>query len=168
MRLGRMTAFALGFIATGLAFGTQAKAAEESGTFSLLVSATTDYATIDHAGVKITGGGLYGTMSVVRSSGGLFPEGIDFLATCVVYATISKDKSDVMSACTMTDPSGDSLFLRARRLAGGIEEGEGGGGRNDLVGGTGKYAGISGNCPYETKYLPDDRLISRTDCAWQR
>ena len=168
MLLERMTALAAAFIAAGFVFGDQAEAAEESGTFTLLLSATTDYTTVDHAGVKFTGGGLSGTTSVIRSSGGAFPEGTDYLATCVVYATIAKDGTDVRSDCTMTDPSGDSFFVRARRTTGGIEEGEGGGGRYDLVGGTGKYAGISGDCPYETKYLPGNRLISRTDCAWQR
>ena len=43
----------------------------------------------------------------------------------------------------------------------------GGGGTFDLLGGTGMYAGISGNCPYDTEYLPDNHLVATGDCTWK-
>lgn len=166
MLSGSTAATALAFAAAGFAFGTGTADAAESGDFRMLMSGIANYTTIDHAGVKITGGDLTGTVSVIRSSGGAFSEGAAYVGTCVVYATVSKASTDVRSACTMTDASGDRWFVRGRRQAGDIEAG--GGGRWVLAGGTGKYAGISGECPYETKYLPGNHLISTTECAWRK
>ncbi len=164
----RMTAAVLAFAAAGFVFEARTVAAGESGTFRMLVSGITDYTTIDHAGAKITGGDLTGTVSVIRSSGGAFPEGTSYVTTCVVYAEISETATDLRGACTMTDASGDSWYALPTRKAGGIEDGGGGKGRWELSGGPGKYAGISGSCPYETKYLPGNYLISMTECSWKR
>ena len=163
-----ITAATLVFIAAAFVSGPQTAAAEESGNFRLLLSATTDYTTIDQADVKFIAGGLEGTMSVIRSSGEPFSEGADYLAECVVYGMVEKAAMDVRSDCTMTDDVGDSWFVQARRKAGDIEDGGGGGGRYQLLGGTGKFVGVSGDCSYETKYLPGNRLTTRTDCAWQK
>ena len=55
----------------------------------------------------------------------------------------------------------------AERRQGDVETG-GGQGNQRIVGGTGKCTGITGNCPYTTSYLPDNRLVSRATCTWQR
>lgn len=162
----RMAAVAL-FAAMGVVIAVQSAIAKENGSFRMLMSGVTDYASIDHAGAKVTGGSLKGTVTVLQSSGGLFAEGATHLLTCVVYATVSETDTDVRAACTVTDASGDNWFALAQRRAGEIREG-GGGGRWELVGGTGKYSGLSGNCPYEVEYLPGNRLISTGKCTWKR
>ena len=41
-------------------------------------------------------------------------------------------------------------------------------GRWELMGGTGKYAGVTGTCTYETSYLSLDRVVTEADCTWER
>ena len=36
------------------------------------------------------------------------------------------------------------------------------------MGGTGKYAGLSGTCVYTADYLSDDRVVSQARCEWQK
>ena len=45
---------------------------------------------------------------------------------------------------------------------------EGGSGSQEIEGGTGKYAGVTGSCPYTTSYLPDGWLVSRRSCEWRK
>ena len=54
------------------------------------------------------------------------------------------------------------------RSVGEIEEGSADVGRWELAGGTGKYAGLSGSCPYDVKYLPGNHLVSIADCTWKK
>ena len=166
MLSGRMAAAALVVAAAGFVFGAPTAVAEESGAFRVLVSLVRDYTTIDHAGGKVTGGAATGTSTVIRSSGEPFAEGAHGLATCVVLVRTSDAGIEIESPCTITDASGDSWFILSRRTAGDMQEG--GGGRFDLLGGTGKYAGVSGSCPYDVEYLPDDHLVATSDCTWQR
>ncbi len=168
MKFPARTAAAALFAATGVVVGAQGAVAKESGSFRMLMSGVTDYTRIDHAGTKVTGGSLSGTITVLRSSGGAFAEGETHLLACVVYATTSETDTDVRAACTITDASGDSWFARAQRRAGEIKEGGGGGGKWELAGGTGKYAGLGGSCPYDVEYLPGNRLVSTAECAWKR
>ena len=167
MLSARMAAAAL-FAVAGLMFGAQGAAAEESGSFRVLMSVVYDQTTIDHAGAKVTGGSSTGTSTVLQSSGGAFAEGATHLLTCVIYATVSEADSDIRAVCTIIDASGDSWFAQAMRSAGDVEEGSGGAGRWELVGGTGKYAGLSGSCPYDVQYLPGNRLVLIADCTWQK
>ena len=168
MRSVPLMVAALAIATTGLVFGTQAAAAEESGGFRLLMSVVNDYTTIDHAGAKVTGGSSTGTSTVLQSSGGAFAEGAPNLMACVVYATVSEADTDIRAACTFTDASGDNWYAQAKRSTGQIEAGSSGAGRWELLGGTGKYAGLSGDCPYDVQNLPHDRLVLTADCTWQK
>ena len=163
---GRTAAAALVIAAAGIVFGAPTAVAEESGGFRVLVSLVRDYTTIDHAGGKVTGGAAMGTATVIQSSGEPFAEGTHGLVTCVVLVRTSDAGIDVESPCTITEASGDSWFILSRRIAGDMNEG---GGRFELLGGTGKYAGVSGSCPYDIEYLlPGDHLVATSDCTWRR
>ena len=163
----KMTAAALALVATGFVLGSQAVAAGESGTFRMLLSGAHDLTTIDLGSAKITAGDLTGTVSVIRSSGGAFSKGANYFAKCVVYATVSQAGTDLRGACTMTDASGDRWYTLATRKAGGLEDVGTAEGRWLLAGGTGKYAGVRGGCPYETKFLPGNQAVSTADCTWE-
>lgn len=155
----------------GLSFAlctAQVVAAAESGSFEIVFGFATQYTTIEHAGQKVTGGALNGVSTFVKSSGGPFAEGANGTGTCIVYATASDAGLAVEAACTVTDAAGDSLFLAARRSAGDIAPAGGGEGRMDLVGGTGKFAGATGTCPYTVQYLPENKGITHIACAWQK
>ena len=36
------------------------------------------------------------------------------------------------------------------------------------MGGTGKYAGVTGTCTYEASYLTQDQVVSEAKCIWER
>lgn len=44
----------------------------------------------------------------------------------------------------------------------------GGTGTIRILGGTGVYAGITGNCAYHKDYLPGDHVVNHAKCVWQR
>ena len=152
----------------GLLFVAQAAMAEEGGSVRLSHSLVADYTSMDHAGATVTAGSTTGASTVLQSSGAPFVEGSTYLARCLAYSTVSAARVDIRGACTMTDASGDSLFALATRTAGDLQAGTGGAGRWELVGGSGKYAGIGGGCAYDVEYIPGDRLVSTMDCTWER
>ena len=60
----------------------------------------------------------------------------------------------------MTHSAGDKLFTLSKRTLGDIGgAGQGGEGRRQLLGGSGKLAGVAGSCSYEVEYLEDSRLL---------
>ena len=66
------------------------------------------------------------------------------------------------------DEAGDRLYSVGIREQGTIEAGGAGGGRSELRGGTGKYAGIEGQCTYETQYLDGGWVVVLGACEWSR
>ena len=154
--------------ASGLLYAAQAVAAGESGSFSYIASLVHDYTTLEHAGQTFTGGPLHGTVTVTGSSGGPFVEGQHGIVACFVYSRRSEAGMALETPCTNTDASGERWFLMATRKAGDIQVGGGGGGRQELMGGTGKYAGLSGTCAYTAAYLSGDRVVSQARCEWRK
>lgn len=147
--------------------GAETASAGGSGSFRLLESAVHDYTAMKHAGRTVTAGPLRGTATIVDSSGGPFAEGGHYNLLCVVYAKKSDSAIELEAPCTLTDSSGDELYLLARRSAGDVEVAGGGSGSQAILGGTGKYRGVTGECPYTTGYLPDKWLVSTGTCAWR-
>lgn len=143
-------------------------AAGESGSFSFIESAVHDYTVLEFADQTITGGPLEGTATIVKSGGGPFAEGGNFRATCFIYAKRSEAGIALEAPCAFTDSDGDAWYAMAKRQAGDVTVGGGGQGSQRLVGGTGKYAGVTGNCPYTTSYLPDNWVVSVSTCEWRR
>ena len=140
--------------------------AQESGTVTYLSSYVRDYTTIELGDFEAFGGPLRGTTTILNSSGGPFVEGENSLITCLVYGKRTAAGVELESACESTDSSGDLWFTLAIRGAGDVEVGGGGLGRRELLGGTGKYAGVTGSCTYTTHYLGNDRTVTVTTCDW--
>ncbi|MDE0347866.1 MAG: hypothetical protein OXI66_19105 [Boseongicola sp.] len=146
-----------------------AVAAQEAGSFRSLQSYVQDFTTIEHAGGAYTAGTLIGTSTVLESSGPPFVKGATNIARCLVFVGTFRDGVvDLESPCTFTDGTGDEIYLLARRREGDIAEGGGGAGRFEIMGGTGKFAGISGGCTYVARYLPANHADSASKCTWQR
>ena len=155
-------------VASGILYAAQAIAAGESGSFSSVASLVYDYTTLEHAEQTFIGDPLHGTVTVVESSGGPFSEGQSSVTACFVYSRRSDAGLDLETPCTNTDASGDRWFVMAVRKAGDIQVGGGGEGRQELLGGTGKYAGLSGTCVYTADYLSGDRVVSQARCEWRK
>ena len=142
--------------------------AQESGSFSALANYVRNFATLEHAGGTVFCGTLEGSVTILESSGGPFVKGAHSVSKCVVYGSRSVAGVDLETPCTITNASGDHLYLLARRSAGNVKAGGGGKGHFELMGGTGMYAGLAGRCAYVTEYLPNDRVVTRTDCNWRK
>ncbi len=142
--------------------------ADESGSFKLLNSFMRDYTVLEHAGETITAGSLQGTATVIGGSGGPFADGANYRLACVVYGKRSDDGLYLEAPCTLTDSEGDSWYVVATRRSGDTQVGGGGQGIRRIVGGTGKYADVTGLCPYTTNYMPDDWTVSTAVCEWQK
>lgn len=140
----------------------------DSGSYESVTSLTTDYAKSEQGEVTVTGGSSAGTQTIIKSSGGLFPEGSSTLFGCIVYAKKSAAGLDLEASCNTTDSSGDKVFSLAKRRVGDVTPGGGGAGTIAIQGGTGKYAGVTGNCNYKIDALSANRLVTLAKCQWQK
>jgi len=148
---------------------SQQVARAESGTFEALNSGQGNSHQIERGnGETITGGSFAGTFTVLKTSGELFPEGSIAPVDCVFLVKKSATAFDLESHCVIPYSSEDKLFGVYRRKSGDNAPGTGGEGKFELLGGTGKYAGIHGVCPYKTGYLPGNRVVTNMQCQWQK
>lgn len=167
MSPGKVVATALATV-VGFLGTAPSSIADENGSFSVIRSYVRDYATLEHAEGTVTAGTLEGTVTTHTSSGEPFVEGDHSLVKCMVYAKSSAESMNLEAPCTTTDASGDRWYTLSHRRAGDVSAGGGGQGRWELMGGSGKYAGVTGSCTYETSYLAESRVVTVGNCTWQR
>lgn len=159
---------AVSLIAFGLSLAVMSGIAAADGTFKGIVIATYDYETLEHYEAKIVTGPLKGVMTVMEGSREPFATGAVFMRQCVVFASRTGDDTDIEAPCTLTDESGDQVYTRSVRLTGDVATRSAAPGGWQLLGGTGKYANVTGTCPYSTKYLPNGFMILHASCDWER
>ena len=140
----------------------------KSGSFEYVLSAITDFTAVEQLDYVVRAGTLDGTVTIIKSSGGPFEAGSSGTVSGVGYIKKSAAGIDLESPGTFTDSSGDKWYSVARRSAGDQAVGGGGAGRQEIAGGTGKYEGITGTCEYIVDYLPDNKIVTRSTCQWQR
>ena len=167
MRAGRKLAPAL--VLAGLLCTTHGIHAGEGGSFSMVISWMHDYQTLERPGRAITVGTLDGVMTITEGSHDPFVAGEHSVSKCLVHAKKSGDKHSLEAHCTQTDASNDKFHMGGRRHAGDTQAGGGGTGVWKFLGGTGKYAGVSGTCEYSVEYLAENWAVSTArDCEWHR
>ena len=164
MVLAKKTAAAL-VVGAGIMCVAHTATAEESGALRIIRTYVQDHTTIDHGGVRVTGGTLEGAVTILQSSGGPFVEGTHDRATCVVYIKRSEAGFELEVPCETTAPSGDKWYTLSKRREGDVEAGSGGPGTMEILGGTGAYEGIGGSCTYDVDYLPDNWVVMIADCT---
>ena len=158
-----------GIVALGLLLPTGRIAlAAESGTYAQVTSLVTNYTKSERGAETVIGGSSSGTNTTTQSSGGPFVEGSSGLMECIVLAKKSAAGLDLEAYCTSTDTAGDKVFSVAKRKSGDVNPGTAGEGRSELLGGTGKYSGLTGNCAYKIENLTGNRLVSISNCQWQK
>ena len=146
-----------------------AMAVAETGTFRMIRVWQHNYTSFEFAGQTITGGALEGTSTVLESSGGPFVVGEHGRVTCMVYAKQDEAGLELEAPCVTTNAAGEKLFSLAQRTLGDVGgAGQGGEGRWQLLGGSGRFADVTGGCSYETEYLEDNWLVSIMECEWER
>jgi hypothetical protein len=142
--------------------------AGETGTYVQVVSLSTNYTKSERGSETVIGGASSGTVTTVQSSGGPFIEGSSGLFECILFAKRSAAGMNLEAPCVSTDTSGDKVFSVAKRSAGDVDAGSGAEGKSELLGGTGKYAGLTGSCTYKVDFLPGNRLVTISKCRWQK
>ena len=152
----------------GICFLMPTASAEESGNYQSVASFTYDYVKFNFAGQTVISGPLHGSETITGSTGSPFEVGQSSTLTCAVYGKKSAAGMDLEAPCVSVDSDGDELYVIARRRVGDTESGGGGDGQQEIAGGTGKYAGITGSCTYTAEYLPGNRAVSVTSCDWSK
>lgn len=154
-------------MASGILGIMQTASAEESGSFELISHFSHNHTTLEHAGQTVTGGAMQGTSTIFESDGGPFVEDTNSFTVCIVYSKKS-DVGQVLEApCAFTDDSGDKWFSLSKRAMGDIATvGSGGEGRQEILGGTGKYEGVTGSCTYTIAYRANNKAVVRRNCMW--
>jgi hypothetical protein len=156
-------AIVVGFLATAPTLS-----ADEGGTFSIIRSYVRTHTTLEHAVGTVTAGTLEGTVTTLASSGEPFTEGDHSLVTCVFYGKSTAEGVSLEAPCATIDGSGDQWYTLSQRSVGDTATGGGGEGRWQIMGGTGKYAGMTGTCTYDTSYVTQDRVVTTGKCTWER
>ena len=159
------------FTVVGTLCATQTTVADhhvKNGTYEFVLSAITDFTAVKQLEHVVRAGTLNGTVTIIKSSGGPFKVGSSSILSGLLYLKKSAAGIDLESPGAITDPSGDTWYSVARRSVGDQAVGGGGAGLQEISGGTGKYEGITGTCEYTVDYLPDSRLVTRSNCQWQR
>ena len=118
----------------------------------------------------VTGGKLEGISIVMKSKGNLYQVGQNSENTCIILSKKeSKSKNSELEAfCESIDiKTGDKTFAYNIRKEGTADSGSKGRGKQTIIGGTGKYKGISGVCNYTVKYLPNNKLTTIGTCDYK-
>ena len=106
--------------------------------------------------------------TVIKSDNNLFKVNDNSFGNTIATIIKSSKGMDLTSYNTITSASNpnDKIFSENVRKAGDIKSG--GKGKSILVGGTGKYAGITGECEYTVKYLPKNKINGIFDCSYTK
>ena len=141
--------------------------AQDTGTFRSVVVLLNDYTTLDHhAGVRVIAGPIEGVAVTVESSAAPWVAGSSSRVSCVAFARAGTDRLNLEAPCNVTDSDGDTWFAHSTREE--MNAAGGGAGKTVILGGTGKYAGITGSCGYTVASLPDNWQTTTITCDWSR
>ena len=142
----------------------------EEGSYEYSYVGSHNLAKVNTLNGTITGGKLEGISIVMGSKGDLYQVGQNFENTCIILSkreTMSKN-SELEAYCESIDlKTGDKTFAYNIRKEGTADSGSKGRGKQTIVGGTGKYKGIKGDCKYTVKYLPNNKLTTVGKCDYK-
>ena len=151
------------FVTTGICFLVAAPSHAESGTVDIVLSAISNAYAVEMGDTTVTASGGNGTLTFIHSSGRPFVEGA---AASVQYASFSKKTPsglELEADGVATFSSEDTLLLLFERRSDDL--GTAGEGTLHLTGGSGRFAGVDGQCRYKMDNVPGDwNVVAR--CQW--
>jgi hypothetical protein len=153
-------------IAAGLFSLVSAPCRAESGTVDIVLAAISNVYAVEMADTTVTARGGNGTITFVRSSGAPFVEGA---SATVQYASFSKKTPsgfELEADGVATFSSEDTLLLLFKRQSGDLAAGTSGEGTLRLMGGSGHFAGVDGQCKYKVDNLPGNWNVTIAKCEW--
>jgi len=106
--------------------------------------------------------------TVIKSDNNLFKVGENSFVEVIANIQKSSKGMDLQSFNTSTSStnSDDKIFSENIRKAGDVKKG--GAGTSKIVGGTGKYVGISGGCEYTVNYFPKNKTTTIQNCSFKK
>ena len=117
--------------------------------------------------LKAIGGVHKGGITVYDSDNELFPNKGAFAVESVVFTEQIGSDVNIKGRIRYIDSTGDQWHAIIRRNKGTMkDEGASGNGLMLMTGGTGKYLGIKGKCPYNVYYKPGGFMMVPTKCSW--
>jgi hypothetical protein len=151
------------FVAAGLCSLVSVPGHAESGTVDIVLSAVSNVYAVQMGDTTVTASGGNGTLTFIYSSGRPFVEGA---RATVQYASFSKKTPsglELEADGVATFSTEDTLLLLFERRS--DDPGTSGEGTLRLTGGSGRFAGVNGQCKYKTDNLPGDwNVIAK--CQW--
>ena len=140
----------------------------ESGTVEILLSSVSIPSTVQMGDTAITVRSGTGTITVTKSSGDPFLEGLSGPAQYASYSKKSPTGFDLESDGLATFAPDDTLQLLFRRKSGDLAAGTTGEGVLTFPGGTGRFARISGQCKNTVTNLANNWNVTTAKCRWCR
>ena len=142
----------------------------EEGSYEYSYVGSHNLAKVKTLNGTITGGKLEGISIIMESKGDLYQIGQNSENICIILSkreAMSKN-SELEAFCESIDlETGDKTFAYNIRKEGTADSGSKGKGKQTIVGGTGKYKGIRGECNYTVKYLPNNKLTTVGKCDYK-
>jgi hypothetical protein len=138
----------------------------DKGTVDLVLAAVSNVYSVQMDDTTVTARGGNGTVTFVHSSGAPFVEGA---SATVQYASFSKKTPsgfELEADAVATFASGDTLLLVFKRQSGDLAAGTSGEGTLWMPGGSGRFAGVSGQCTYKVDNLPGNWNVTVAKCEW--
>ena len=151
------------FAAAGLFAIAPASGHAESGKVDIVLSAKSNVYAIQMGETMVIASGGDGTLTFVHSSGRPFIEGE---SAPVRYASFAKDTPsglELEADGLATFSPDDTLLLLFERKSSDL--GTSGEGALHLTGGTGRFAGVSGQCKYNARDVAGDWNVI-ANCEW--
>ncbi len=153
-------------IAVSVAFPAASYA--ENGTVDVLVSTVSVLTSIPMGDTIVTARSGNGTITFIRSSGSPFVEGASGAAQFASFSKKSPSAFELEADGLATFSSEDTLQLLFRRRTGELAAGTSGEGTLQFLGGTGRFAGINGECKYKVDNLSGNWQVTAGKCRWTR
>jgi hypothetical protein len=152
------------FVVAGLCSLVPAASQAASGTVDIVLSAAANVYSVQMGDTTVTASGGNGTLRFIHSSGRPFDEGA---SATVQYASFSRNTPsglELEADGVATFSSEDTLLLLFERRSG--DPGTSGEGTLRLTGGSGRFAGVSGQCRYKMDNVPGRPDVTTAKCEW--
>ena len=106
--------------------------------------------------------------TVIKSNSDLFKIGDNSFVEILANIKKSPAGMDLQSYNTSVSSknSDDKIFSENVRKAGDVKKG--GAGTSKIVGGTGKYLGMTGSCEYTVNYFPKNKTTTIQNCSFKK
>jgi hypothetical protein len=154
------------FVAAGIFLLVSAPCHAETGTVDIVLAAIANVHTVQMADTTVTARGGNGTITFVRSSGAPFVEGTSATVQYVSFSKKTPSGFELEADAVATFSSEDTLLLLFKRQSGDTAAGTSGEGTLHLTGGSGRFAGVSGQCKYKVDNLAGNWNVTIAKCEW--